>query len=100
MRAILIDDEPLALRDLERQIEKIGGVQVAATYYDPIEAIANLKTDRPNVVFIDIDMPELNGLEAAEQILQLNPSIDVVFVTAYEEYAVKAFDLNALDYLL
>lgn len=100
MRAILIDDEPLALRDLERQIRKIGGVEIASTYYDPTEAIAELASTRPCVVFIDIDMPDLNGLEAAEQILQFDPSIDVVFVTAYEEYAVKAFDLNALDYLL
>jgi len=100
MKAILIDDEPLALRDLERQIRKIGGVDIAATYYDPIEAIAELHATRPCVVFIDIDMPDLNGLEAAEQILSFDPSIDVVFVTAYEEYAVKAFDLNALDYLL
>src|SRR5690606_31785181 len=96
----LIDDEPLALRDLERQIRKIGGVEIASTYYDPTEAIAELASTRPCVVFIDIDMPDLNGLEAAEQILQFDPSIDVVFVTVYEEYAVKAFDLNALDYLL
>ena len=100
MRAILIDDEPLALRDLERQINKIGGVHIAATYCDAAEAIANLEKIRPQVVFIDIDMPGINGLEAAEQMLQLAPGIDVVFVTAYEEYAVKAFDLNALDYLL
>jgi len=100
MNAILIDDEPLALRDLERQIRKIGGVDIAATYYDPIDAIAELPSTRPCVVFIDIDMPDLNGLEAAEQMLQFDSSIDVVFVTAYEEYAVKAFDLNALDYLL
>jgi len=100
MKAILVDDEPLALRDLERQIGKIGGVEIVATYCDPIEAIEQLASSRPDVVFIDIEMPDMNGMEAAEQMLQLVPSIDVVFVTAYEEYAVKAFELNALDYLL
>lgn len=100
MRVILIDDEPLALRDLERQINKIGGLEIVASYDDPVKAIDNLPSTLPNVVFIDIDMPVLNGLEASEQILQFDPTIEIVFVTAYDEYAVKAFELNALDYLL
>lgn len=100
MKVILIDDEPLALRDLERQIGKFDGLRIVACYDDPAKAIADLPLTRPNVVFIDIEMPNLNGLEAAEQILQFDSAIEIIFVTAYEEYAVKAFELNALDYLL
>lgn len=100
MKAILVDDEPLALRELERQLNKLGGVEIAAAFLDPNDAIAGLASIRPDIVFLDIDMPDMNGLEAAEHILQWDSSIDIVFVTAYEEYAVKAFELNALDYVL
>lgn len=100
MKAILIDDEELALRGLERQLGKIGGIVVAGTYQDGHQALEAAYRECPEVVFLDIDMPEMNGIELAERLLERLPSTDIVFVTAYEEYAVRAFELNAIDYVL
>lgn len=100
MKAILIDDEPLALTYLERQINKVGGVNVIDTFVR-----FNIKEQKQllnniDIVFLDIEMPEINGLELAEQIIEVNPLLAIVFVTAYNNYAVHAFELNALDYIL
>jgi len=100
MRGLLIDDEALALLDLKRQLTRIGGVDVLNTFQDVGEALEAAASLRPDVVFLDIDMPEINGLEAAERLQDIHPSVEVVFVTAYEDYAVKAFELQALDYVL
>ncbi|WP_256757216.1 response regulator [Cohnella sp. WQ 127256] len=100
MRAILVDDEGLALRDLERQLGKIGGIEVVATFQNANEALQQIAELKPDVVFLDIEMPEISGLEAADKLQQIDSSIDIVFVTAYAEYAIKAFDLAALDYVL
>ncbi|WP_217588859.1 response regulator [Lentibacillus saliphilus] len=100
MKAILVDDEHLALEFLERQINKISDMTVEGTFtYFDVEAQTHLLMEI-DTVFLDIDMPEVNGLELAEQILNKNPNIMIVFVTAYNEYAVQAFELNALDYLM
>ncbi|MCD9021278.1 response regulator [Cohnella silvisoli] len=100
MRAILVDDEGLALRDLERQLTKIGGMEIVGTFSWAREALEQITRLKPDVVFLDIDMPEISGLEAAEQLQIIDATIDIVFVTAYEEYAIKAFDHAALDYVL
>lgn len=100
MRAILVDDEPLALKDLERQLQKIGGVEIVGTFQHAAPALEEVSSLRPDVVFLDIDMPEMNGLEAADHLQQLNPAVQAVFVTAYEHFAVQAFELQALDYIL
>lgn len=100
MKAILIDDEPLALQYLERQLNKIGSVNVIDTFVQfEIEKHINL-LNQINLVFLDIEMPEVSGLEIAEKIVEVNPNIAIVFVTAYNDYAVQAFELNALDYIL
>src|SRR5690625_2268014 len=100
MRIILIDDEPLALEFLVRQINKINHVEVVEkfTYFDLKRYKSLLK--EIDLVFLDIEMPGVNGLELAEKIIEVNPSLSIVFVTGYNEYAVQAFELNALDYLL
>lgn len=100
MKAILIDDEPLALQYLERQLEKNGKLEVVDTFtrfevQKKIELLNNI-----NITFLDIEMPEMNGLEMAEKILEINPNIVIIFITAYNNYAIQAFELNALDYLL
>lgn len=67
---------------------------------DPSELLKDIKGLRPDLVFLDIEMPEMNGLELAARLLELQEDIEVVFVTAYREYALEAFGVNALDYLL
>lgn len=100
MRAILVDDEPLALRFLESQLNKLNDIEVIGkfTYLD-LNKEEKLVNDT-DIVFLDIEMPEVNGLELAEQLLQVKPELIIIFVTAFNEYAAEAFDLNALDYLL
>ncbi|BBH19047.1 hypothetical protein Back11_03920 [Paenibacillus baekrokdamisoli] len=100
MNVILLDDEPLALRSLEHQLKRFSGVNIIGTFSFPQDAIAAAEKLRPDVAFIDIDMPEMNGIQVAEKLLIMDDSMSIVFVTAYEEYAVKAFELNALDYVL
>ncbi len=100
MKAILVDDEGLALKDLERQLEKIGGIEIAGKFRNAADALQRIEELNPDVAFLDIDMPEISGLEAAERIHKISEEIDIVFVTAYHEYAIKAFELAALDYVL
>ncbi|WP_435921351.1 response regulator [Paenibacillus sp. DYY-L-2] len=101
MRVILVDDERLALDYLERQLLKLAmDIEIIGKYTNPFEGRQETIDRQPDIVFLDIHLPELNGIELAEQILELRPETHVVFVTAYDEYAVKAFELNALDYIL
>jgi len=100
MRAILVDDEGLALKDLERQLHKTGDVEVVGKFRNAAEALRLVGELQPDVVFLDIEMPEISGLEAAERLQDEHPRIDIVFVTAYQDYAIRAFELAALDYVL
>lgn len=100
MRAMLIDDEKPALVHLERLIRADGRLEPVALCTSAREGIEWLNKGQVDAVFLDIGMPEMNGLEAAEHIQQRYPGIAIVFVTAYSDYAVEAFDLQAIDYLL
>jgi len=96
--AILVDDEILALKRLRRLLEKFSGfIDVAGESQGGEEAVNLINTVKPDVVFLDIEMPGLNGFELLEKI-KVSPS--VIFVTAFDEYAVKAFEENSVDYLL
>ena len=97
LRAFLVDDEPLALKRLVRLLEGSGRVEIVGRATDPAKALAQLATDAVDVVFLDIHMPGLSGLQVAER---LPPNAMVVFTTAYEHHAVAAFEVNAVDYLL
>ncbi|UUZ90115.1 response regulator [Paenibacillus sp. P25] len=99
MKVMLVDDERLALMQLDKMLKEFG-VDVLGSFMNPVEAVAEAGILQPDVVFLDIHMPELYGMEAAEAIQECCPSAEIVFITAYDEYAVKAFELNALDYLL
>lgn len=100
MKAILIDDERLAIEFLEQQIFKNSDIDVVDTFTSfDINTNRDLLSEL-DIVFLDIEMPEINGLQLAELILEVNPAIEIIFVTAFNEYAVQAFELNALDYLL
>ncbi|MFD0717663.1 response regulator [Paenibacillus sp. GCM10027626] len=101
MKALLVDDEPLALIGLQRSLEsEVNGVEIVATYSDPKEVIAGVLEHRPDVVFLDIHMPEIDGLKLGRQIQAVVPDIEIIFVTSYDQYAVNAFELYALDYIL
>ncbi|TVY04500.1 response regulator [Cohnella terricola] len=100
MRAILVDDESLALMDLQRQLGKIGGIEIVGMFQNAEDALGKIGDIKPDVAFLDIEMPEISGLEAAERFHKLDDGIEIVFVTAYEDYAIKAFELAALDYVL
>ena len=97
LRAYLVDDEPLALDRLRRLLERTGRVEVIGSTTEPEEAVAELAADPPEVCFLDIQMPRLNGFEVLAR-LPIQPI--VIFTTAYNQYALKAFGVNSVDYLL
>lgn len=104
VKLLIVDDERLALSHLERTIkaaaEELPADFEIMTFQFAEEAIKHAGAIQPDVVFLDIHMPKLTGLQAAELIVEQSPDTDIVFVTAYDEYAVQAFELNALDYVL
>ena len=97
LRAYLVDDEPLALARLRRLLELSGHVEVLGSTTTPEEAVAALTANPPDVCFLDIQMPRLNGFDVLAK-LPCQPI--VIFTTAYEQYALKAFGVNSVDYLL
>lgn len=97
-KAILIDDEPLALQRLEKLLVPFGkDIEIVAKATNGADAIEIIDEFKPDVIFLDIQMPELNGFEVLEKIAH-QPF--VIFSTAYDEYALKAFETNSIDYLL
>ncbi|MBD3108028.1 response regulator [Bacillus sp. AGMB 02131] len=100
IRAILVDDEPLSLQLLEKKLTSTGEIEIAASYASAEYALQQMKQLDFQVAFLDIEMAGLSGLDLAEVISDWNPSIHIVFVTAYRDYAVQAFELNSIDYLL
>jgi two-component system LytT family response regulator len=97
IRAFVVDDEPLAVRRLVRMLEETGRVRIAGSSIDPVDALAALRENPADVLFLDIHMPGLTGFEMLEQ-LEAQPI--VVFTTAYDQYALQAFQVNSVDYLL
>lgn len=97
MRAFLVDDEPLALRRLARLLEATGSVEVVGTESDPAAAAARLTPGAADVLFLDIEMPGLNGFQLLARLEE--PPL-VVFTTAFDQYALRAFQANSIDYLL
>ncbi|CAH1197688.1 Protein-glutamate methylesterase/protein-glutamine glutaminase [Paenibacillus plantiphilus] len=100
MRVMIVDDERLALVNLRKQLEKVGGTIIVHELLDAESAIQALSMQDLDVVFLDIQMPGRDGIALAEVIQSIQPSIHIVFVTGHNEFAIKAFELNALDYLL
>lgn len=100
MRAILIDDEKPALLQLERLLLADGRVEITGKYTTAREGLDHLTSTETDVVFLDISMPEMNGLESARYIQLIAPDVRIVYITAFSEYALEAFELYAIDYVL
>ena len=99
MRAILVDDEPLAREELRALLDETGAFQVVGECGNAIEALGLIRAERPEVLFLDVEMPAVNGFQLLSMIDdELVPH--VVFVTAHDEFAIDAFEENAVDYLL
>ena len=99
LRAIVVDDEGLARRGLKIRLDQIGGVDVIAECKNGREAIASISAEQPDVVFLDIQMPGMDGFDVVRE-LQADNMPMIVFVTAFDHYAVHAFDVHAIDYVL
>ncbi|MET0645675.1 MAG: LytTR family DNA-binding domain-containing protein [Pyrinomonadaceae bacterium] len=97
LRAFLVDDEPLALRRLGRLLRAAGGVEIVGSATDPGEALKALSAEPVDVLFLDIEMPGMNGFEL---LAKLDSQPLVIFTTAYDRYALHAFEVNSIDYLL
>lgn len=98
-RTIVVDDEPLASQYLVNKLKKFTQIDVITTCKNGREALQAIDNQCPDIIFMDIEMPGLNGLEVASKIQTKNTPI-IVFTTAFEQYALNAFDVNASDYLL
>ena len=99
IRTIVVDDEKLAVQGLELRLEKIEDVEVVATCNNGREAIRKIKTLKPDLVFLDIQMPGFDGFSVVQGVMDIDPPM-FVFVTAYSDHAVRAFEANAIDYLM
>ena len=97
LRVLVVDDEELARRGLRRDLADLGGLEVVGECADGFEAVKAAAEEKPDLVFLDIRMPRLDGFEVLSL---LDPGIAVVFVTAHDDRAVQAFDANAVDYVM
>ena len=99
IRTLIVDDEPLAREKLRGFLEKETDVEILGECRDGREALEKIEQDQPDIVFLDVQMPEMDGFEVLEHVDAEHLPI-VIFVTAYDQYALKAFDVHAVDYLL
>ena len=99
IRALVVDDEPLARAMILEMLETDSNVEIVGECANGREAVEVIKSSAPDIVFLDIQMPEVGGFEVLES-LDANAHPYVIFVTAYDQYAVRAFEVHALDYLL
>ncbi len=101
LTAIIVDDEPLARQELQFLLEELGGVEVVAQGANGIEAVQLIQKHLPQLVFLDVQMPGLDGFAVIKKLLEKKIALpQIVFATAFDHYAVKAFEVNAADYLL
>jgi two-component system, LytTR family, response regulator len=99
IRTILVDDEKLATQGLQIRLEPYDDIEIVATCLNGREAIRKIKTLKPDLVFLDIQMPGFDGFSVVQGVMDIDPPM-FVFVTAYSEHAIRAFDANAIDYLM
>jgi two-component system LytT family response regulator len=99
IRTILVDDEPLAIQGLELRLEEYEDVEIIDKCSNGREAIRSIKTHKPDLVFLDIQMPGFDGFSVVQGLMEVEPPL-FVFVTAYSDHAIRAFEAQAMDYLM
>ncbi|MDZ4138838.1 MAG: response regulator, partial [Erythrobacter sp.] len=99
IRTILVDDEKLAIQGLQLRLAAFEDVEIIDTCANGREAIRKIKTQKPDLVFLDIQMPGFDGFSVVKGVMEIEPPL-FVFVTAYEEHAIRAFEANAVNYLM
>ena len=100
LRTVLVDDEQLARDELGYLLSQVGGVEVIAQAGNGLEALSTIGRLQPDLIFLDVQMPGLTGFEVARKLLDDGPPSHIIFVTAYDQHAIEAFEVNAVDYLL
>jgi two-component system, LytTR family, response regulator len=96
-KCYIVDDEPLALNVIEQHLSRFQELELCGKTTEPVEAITQIKKLQPDLLFLDIEMPEINGLEL---ISSIRNKPEIIITTAYREFAVEGFELNVLDYLV
>src|SRR5678815_3271473 len=99
IRTVLVDDEPLATQGLQLRLQAHDDIEIVATASNGREAIRQIKTNKPDLVFLDIQMPGFDGFSVIQGLMEVEPPL-FVFVTAYSDHAVRAFEAQAVDYLV
>ncbi|KWV94897.1 MULTISPECIES: LytTR family DNA-binding domain-containing protein [unclassified Erythrobacter] len=99
IRTILVDDEKLAIQGLQLRLEPFEDVEIIETCQNGREAIRAIKTQKPDLVFLDIQMPGFDGFSVVQGVMEIDPPL-FVFVTAFQEHAIRAFEANAVNYLM
>src|ERR671934_679131 len=100
LRAVLVDDEQLARDELGYLLGQVGGIEIIGQAGNGVEALNTIDRLHPDVVFLDVQMPGLTGFEVARRMLDAQAASHIIFVTAYDQHAIEAFEVNAVDYLL
>jgi len=100
LRAVLVDDEQLARDELGYLLGELGGVEIVGQAGNGLEALTTIERLQPDLVFLDVQMPGLTGFEVARRMLDQQTASHIIFVTAYDQHAIEAFEVNAVDYLL
>jgi DNA-binding LytR/AlgR family response regulator len=94
---IIVDDEPPAIRVIEKFISQLKDLELIASSSNALEGLELIQQNQPDIVFLDIQMPDLTGIQLSKLI---DPNVNIIFTTAYPQFAVEGFELNAVDYLL
>lgn len=100
LKSIIVDDEILAIHLLEAMLKDNETVEIIGKFTSPLEAIDHIPRLKPDILFLDIEMADMNGIEVASKVEELAQSMDIIFITAYEHYAIEAFAVQAVDYIL
>ncbi|NLC67928.1 MAG: response regulator [Clostridiaceae bacterium] len=100
IKTMLIGDEQVALEQLKCIVEQYEELEVLKAFADSEKVLQKISKIKPDLVFLDISIPGSNGFMTAEKIKNIAPSTEIVFVTAYDDYAIRAFEINAMDYIL